>query len=52
MLESPRGAYKELLRKQMYEDYHTYYLELKRYRRLSTEEFQMELAMMDQVDAW
>lgn len=52
MLETPRGHHKELLRKQMYEDYHTFYLELKRHRRLSTEEFQMELAMMDQGDAW
>ena len=47
MLENPRGPYKELLRQKMHEEYHTFYTELRRYRRLTLEEFQLELAMMD-----
>ena len=36
----------------MYEDYHNFYLELKRHRRLTLDEYQIELAMADEGDAW
>ena len=36
----------------MHEEYHSFYKELRRFRRLTLEEFQLELAMMDQGDAW
>ena len=36
----------------MYEEYHNFYLELKRHRRLSLDEYQLELAMADEGDAW
>lgn len=52
MLGTPRGPYKELLRTIMYEEYHIFYQELRRYRKLTLEEFQLELAMMDQNEAW
>ena len=35
MLETPRGPDKEILRGKMYEEYHTFYSELRRFRRLT-----------------
>ena len=36
----------------MYEDYQNFYLELKRHRRLKLDEYQIELEMADEGDAW
>lgn len=52
MLSMPRGSSKVSARAKMYEDCHTFYLALKRHRQLTLEEYQLELAVSDQGEAW